>query len=140
MPTNELLEKPRKIVLAVRLLYAVVGVGIIRTILTVIRHADVRSPYFLIIVKLLLYSLSIYLIHETSRGKNWARWSIVVILLLGFPLTILPAFDSITHSPVQSLLVFLQLAMYILALVFLFHKTSSGWFAGRKHTSSPTTN
>ena len=130
--TKELLEKPAKVILAVKLLYMVVGVGIIRVSMRVIRHADVRSPDFLIFTKLLVYTASLFLIYQMGKGKDWARWSLVVIFAIGIPLTVLPAFESISHNPIHAILGFLQLGLYIVALLFLFHGSSSGWFGARR--------
>ena len=130
--TKELLEKPAKVILAVRLLYLVVGIGIFRASLRVIRHADVRSPDFLIFTKLMVYTASLFLIYQMGKGKDWARWSLVVIFAIGIPLTVLPAFDSISHNPIHTILGFLQLGLHIVALLFLFHGSSSGWFRARR--------
>ena len=73
MPTKALSERPPKVVLAVKFFYVVVGLGIIRAVMTVIRHADVRSPNFLILTKLIIYIGSFYLIYQISKGRNWAR-------------------------------------------------------------------
>ena len=101
--------------------------------MTVIRHADVRTPDFLIFIKFMVYAVSLFLIYQTARGKNWARWSLIVIFVISIPLAILPAFDAVTHNPVHSTLGFLQLGLYVVAMLFLFNKSSSGWFAaGRK--------
>ena len=132
LKSKELPVRPAKVVLAVKMLCLVVGIGIIRTTMTVVRHADVRSPYFLINMKFLIYTVSLFLIYQIGKGKNWARWSLVVILSISIPLNILPSFRSISHNPVHTLLVFLQLALYIVALVFLFHGSSSGWFGTGK--------
>lgn len=77
MPAKALSERPPKVVLAVKFFYLVVGLGIIRAAMTIIRHADVRSPYFLILTKLIIYIGSLYLIYQISKGRNWARWSMV---------------------------------------------------------------
>jgi len=132
MPTFKLSERPAKIVLAVRILYLVVGIGIIRTAMTVMRHAEVRSPDFLIIAKILIYAASLFLIYQVSKGKNWARWSLVVILSISIFLLFLPAVDAFSHNPVHTLLVFLQYTLYIVALLLLFHRKSSGWFVSGK--------
>jgi hypothetical protein len=132
MQTKKLSETPVKVVVALRLLYLVVGIGIIRTAITVMRHADVRSPYFLIFTKFLLYAVSFFLIYQIGKAKNWARWSIVALLTISIPIVILPSFESISHHTIYALLVFLQLALYIVALVFLFHGSSSGWFSTGK--------
>jgi hypothetical protein len=114
------------------MLYLVVGLGVIRAAMTVIRHADVRSPEFLIFAKFLIYSASLYLIFEVGKGKNWARWSLVGILVVSIPLTVLPNFDSITHYPVHAIFGFLQLGLYMVAMLFLFHESSAAWFGAGK--------
>ena len=90
MPTQELSARPGKIVAAATLLYLVVLIGMIRTAMTVMRHADVRSPQFLIFTKIVIYTVSVYLIYRVSKGKNWAKWLLVLILALAFPLSVLP--------------------------------------------------
>ena len=132
MPTQALSERPPKVALAVKFFYVIVGIGIIRAALTIIRHADVRSPYSLIITKLIIYAGSLYLIYQLSKGRNWARWLMVVIFIISIPLTILPAFASFSHNPVYTSLGFVQLALYIIGLVFLFHRSSSSWFGTEK--------
>ncbi|MHC4326355.1 MAG: hypothetical protein ACYSUX_18950 [Planctomycetota bacterium] len=72
------------------------------------------------------------MIYQIRKGKNWARWLLVAILAIAVPLNILPSFGSISHNTVHALLVFLQSALYIVALVFLFHGSSSGWFGTGK--------
>ena len=129
MSIKELSERPPKVVLAIKLLYLVVGIGMIRAVMTVLRHADVRSPYFFIITKLFIYTGSLFLIYQLGKGKNWAKVSLVVILAISIPLTILPAFESISHNPIHTLLGFMQIILYVVALVFLFHNNSSNWFA-----------
>ena len=132
MPAKALSERPSKVALAVKFFYLIVGIGIIRAVMTIIRHVDVRSPYSLIITKLIIYAGSLYLIYQLSKGKNWARWSMVVIFIIAIPLTILPGFASLSHNPVHASLGFVQLALYIIGLVYLFHRSSAGWFGAEK--------
>jgi len=132
MPTQALSERPPKVSLAVKFFYVVVGIGIIRAAMTIIRHADVRSPYFLIITKLIIYAGSLYLIYQLNKGRNWARWLLVVIFVIAIPLVILPAFVSYSHNPVDTLAGFIQTALYIIGLAFLFHRSSSSWFGAEK--------
>jgi hypothetical protein len=132
MQTKELLEKPAKVAHAIKMLYLVVGIGVIRTMITVIRHFDVRSPYFLIVTKSLLYAISLFLIYQIGKGRNWARWSMVVLFVISIPMYILPNFDALFHNPIHSLLGVVSLGLYIVALVFLFQQSSSEWFSGKK--------
>ena len=132
MPTKALSERPLKVAHAAKMFYLVVGLGIIRAVMTIIRHADVRSPYFLIYTKLIIYAGSLFLIYQLSKGRNWARWLMVVIFIICIPLVILPAFASYSHNPVDALLGFIQTALYIIGLVFLFLRSSSSWFGAEK--------
>lgn len=132
MTISEIAVRPAKVALAVKMLYLVVGIGILRTAITVMRHADVRSPHFLISAKFVIYAVSLFLVYQIGKGRNWARWSLVVIFVCNIPLTILPAFGSFSLVPVHTLLGFLQLGLYIFALVLLFHAGSSEWFGMAK--------
>jgi hypothetical protein len=132
MSIKELSQRPEKVITAVKLLYLVVAIGIIRTAMTVIRHVDVRSPHLLIISKMLIYAASVFLIYQVSKGRNWARWLLLAILAIAFPLSVLPTFDAILHNPIHTLLGFLQLALYIVAMIFLFHRSSSQWLGAGK--------
>ena len=132
MPKEDSWQKPAEAVLAAKMLYLVVVVGITRTVMTVVRHVDVRSPYFLMSVKLSIYVISVFVIYQLSKGKNWARWSLVAIFTICIPLAILPIFDSFSHSPVHSLLGLLQLALFVYSFVLLFCKKASTWFKQEK--------
>ena len=128
MSVKKLSERPAKVVYAVNMLYLVVVVGAMRTVMTVIRHAGVRSPYFLIFTQLLIYVGLLFLIYQVDMCKNWARWSLIVVFTICIPLTIIPLFESISYNPVHTILGFLQLGLYIVSLFFLFHKSSSSWY------------
>jgi hypothetical protein len=132
MSSKALTQKPEKVVNAVKLLYLMIAIGMLRTFMTVMRHADVRSPYSLIFTKVLIYAASVFLIYQISRGKNWARWLLLVIFAIAFPLSVLPTLDAFSHNPVHSLLGLLQLGLYIAAMVFLFHRSSTEWLSSGK--------
>ena len=137
MSTKELSESPAKVTHAVKMLYLVVAIGVTRASMTVIRHADVRSPGFLIFAKFLIYSASLFLIYQAGKGKNWARWSLVGIFVVSIPLTILPNFDTITHNPIHAIFGVLQLGLYSVAVLFLFHESSAAWFGAGKISKQP---
>lgn len=132
MATSEQIVKPPKVILGEKLFYLIIGIAVIRKTLTIVRHIDVRSPQNMIIWNFLIYSSCVFLIYQLGKGKNWARWSLVLILGYSFPMAILPAFDMASHTPVQTLLVSIELVLYIIGLVCLFHKSSSCWFTAMK--------
>lgn len=122
--------QPAQVRHAVRLLYAVVALGVIRTLIVVIRHWEVRSPDLLLVTKFVIYALSLALIHQLARGRDWARWTLVAILTIALPMTILPNLDALTITPVYSLLGVAQLGLYVWALVLLFRAPGGDWFRG----------
>jgi hypothetical protein len=122
-------EKPAKVDLALRLLYLALAIGVLQMIMTLISHLEVRSPDFLIYTSLARFAVVLFLIYQTGKGRNWARWSLGGIFVIGIPLAILPAIQSISHNPLYNILELVQFALLIVALVLLFHRSASPWFA-----------
>ena len=129
---NAPMPKPEKIVLAMKLLYLIVGIGVLHTAITILRHVDVRTPHFLIVVKLSVYAISLFIIYQVGKGRNWARWSLIGIFVVCLPLTILPAFRAFSHNPIVSSMMFLQLVLYLMALGLMFHSTTKSYFDKEK--------
>ena len=130
MATNEWVARPDKVTLAVKFFYLICGIGVVRTTVTVLRHIDVRSPTTLIITKLLIYTVSVFLIYQTGKGKNWARWIMVAIFVGYLPIEILPLFEELSHNPVNAFLGFVSVGLSLVGFVLLFSKESSAWFVG----------
>ena len=120
-------KQPISISISVILMFAVVAIGFLRTGMTIGRHLDVRTPYMYLGTKTLIYALSVFLIYQVSKGRNWARWTLMAILAIAIPLGVLPTFDSIEHSPLHAQLGFGQMGALIIAAVFLFLPQSSSW-------------
>mgnify|MGYP001554150777 FL=1 len=133
MSHQALQDRPDMVSYAVWLLYGLIGTGIVRTSITVIRHADVGSPYTLIATKLAIYIVTVFLIYQISRGKNRARWVLLAFGAIALPLSIIPTFDSFTHIPFHSIPGLIQLGLYIVAMVLLFQQNSSAWFSPANH-------
>jgi isoprenylcysteine carboxyl methyltransferase (ICMT) family protein YpbQ len=128
------LERPAKVVLAIRLFYLVIAFGVAQVIMTVARHYDVRSPDFLILSKVLWYVACIYVLYELGKGKSWAQWLMVALFFASIPLAILPAFGVLTHNLWGASITFLQVGLYVAALFLLFDRRSLDWFDAEKHS------
>ena len=119
--STTLSARPAKVALAIKMLYVVIGIGVIRTAMTVMRHIDVRSPDFIIISKAAIYAFLLYLVYQIGKRKNWARWTLVAIFVVHVPLTILPAFESLSHNLVHTMLGFVQLSWFSVNRSFPVH-------------------
>ena len=125
-------ELPQKIDLAVKLLYGVVALGIVRTVMNAINHIDVRSIGLVHLGHAFVFAVSGYLIYKISKQQNWARITVLAILIIDIPLTVLPMFDSIKHSPLNNGLGLMQAGIFIAAMVLLYRPESSLWFNNGK--------
>jgi hypothetical protein len=128
MSTAAVLERPAKFVLALRMLYVGIGIGVIRTAIVVLRHLEVRTPDFIIMVKLVIWAGVLYAIFQTGKGRNWARWLLMALFVVTIPLNLLPLIPSFTDYPVDGSLGVLQYALFFIALGLLFHPNASAWF------------
>jgi hypothetical protein len=128
MPTAAVLERPAKVVLALRMLYLGIGIGVIRTAIVVLRHLEVRTPDFIIMAKLVIWAGVLYAILQTGKGRNWARWLLVGLVIVTIPLNLLPLIPAFTDYPIDGSLGVLQYALLFIALGLLFHANASAWF------------
>jgi hypothetical protein len=120
--------RPEKVSQAIKLLYGVLGISILRLVWTVVSHIDVRSPAMTILSSIMVYTVFIFLLYHLGRRKNWARIGIALIFAISIPLAIMPMFQSITHSVVVNGLGLIALVIYVVALLWLFQQDSSNWF------------
>jgi len=119
------------------MLYVGIGIGVIRTAIVVLRHLEVRTPDFIILVKLVIWAGVLYAIFQTGKGRNWARWLLVALFIVTIPLNFLPLIPTFTDYPVDGSLGVLQYALFLIALGLLFHPDASAWFRkGRSSTRS----
>jgi len=56
----------------------------------------------------------------------------LVLFVIGLPFSILPLLKSLAANPFSGLLGIVQIAIQLIALVFLFQKISSDWFKEMK--------
>jgi hypothetical protein len=132
MPTAAVPERPAKVVLALGMLYLGIGIGVIRTAIVVLRHLEVRTPDFIIKVKLVIWASVLLSIFLTGKGRNWARWLLVALFSVTIPLNFLPLIPTFTAYPVDGSLGALQYALFFIAVGLLFHPNASAWFAKRR--------
>jgi hypothetical protein len=128
---------PAKVVLALKTLYVGIGIGVIRTAIVVLRHLEVRTPDFLIMVKVVIWAGVLYSIFQAGKGRNWARWVLVGLLIITIPLNLLPLLPAFADYPVDGSLGVLQYALFFIGVGLLFHPDSSAWFGNGADSRSP---
>jgi len=119
---------PAKVDLAVKLLYGVVAIGVIRAIINIVNHIEVRSIGMTHFIHGLAFLLSGYLIYQVGKQQNWARITLLLILIIEIPFSILPMFDSIAHSLLNNGLGLVQALLFVTAMVLLYRPEAHDWF------------
>ena len=134
MSNSNQLAQPSKVATAIKLLYATLGIGIIRSIIESSRHAEASSVGFVLFITFAVFGFMWLLIYMTGKGNNWARITFIVLFNMGIPLSILPMIQSLTLNPISGVLGLIQVVMQVVALVFLFQGESSAWFKAIKQS------
>ncbi len=128
-------EQPSKVGTAVTLLYATLGIGIIRSIIESSRYAEASSVGYVIYIMFSVFGLMWFLFYMIGKGRNWARITFLILFILGVPSSIF-IIQSLTHNPISGILGIAQVVMQSVALVFLFQGGSSVWFKAMKQSKT----
>lgn len=124
--------KPESVRKALLLLYATLGVGVVRSVIDfprlVERSAAAGGLGFLVFVG--VFTLAILWLNIFLIGKryNWARYLFLVLFVLGVPFSIKPLIESLSTAPISGLLGLVQAIAQAVGLVLLFKTSSAVWF------------
>jgi len=121
-------NRPKKVDMAVKLLYASLGLGVLRSILEAKILAQMPSLTLVIAVTLVTLAILGFLIYKIGCGRNWARITFLVLFLLGLPLTVHALYNSLSRNLASTLLGICQFLVQLVALVYLFQKDARVWF------------
>ena len=121
-------ERPEAVRTAVTLLYATLGLGVVRSALEGARLAAETSAVAFGAIALFSLALTAFLTYMAGRRRNWARITLLVLFLIGVPLSVKPLAASLIAAPVSGLLGLAQVVLQVVALVLLFRPASSAWF------------
>ena len=118
------MNKPSSVKIAQTLLYCIVGVKILDTI--IFSHGR-GIPACI---------LALYLIFMIGKGRNWARSAFLVLPIIDLIVFFVVLYLCIVNGTQLSMPLFLlNIGVYVvllIALVFLFEKSSSEWFKFKK--------
>jgi hypothetical protein len=148
MPLNEAeLSRPKRVLVAITLLYAALGIGVTRIVLdlysgypitgppwlmTMVNQTGITwlLPIVLLLSALVTFTLLLVLIYLIGQGKNWARISFLVLWLIGILLFLsaTPLRRFLAAHPISGMFALLQYVFQVVALVLLFQNESSRWF------------
>ena len=126
--TEEQSTRPAIVSNAVKLLYATLGIGVVRAVLEFPTLVQQTSVIFVLFIWAVVFGVIWFLIHKIGSRRNWARITFLVLFIVGVPFSVLPLLQSLSAAPVSGLIGILQMAGQVVALVMLFQGTSNAWF------------
>jgi hypothetical protein len=121
-----------KVKTAVRLLYLSLGIGVLDRIIEASMNKRMESPGYFVFKLFFVFGIMWLNIFLIGRGLNWARIIFLGLFIIGLPFFVIRLSQSLPASPISGLLDIGDGVIQLVALVFLFHKTSSDWFREMK--------
>jgi hypothetical protein len=129
-------NRPDKVSTAITLLWITIAIGIVSSTINFsaslkVAEASGLGLAWLIFTLYFTFLFLAFFIYKIGQGRNWARITFLVLFIIGVPMTIY----SYLTTPIDIFSLLLGLAstiMQLVALVFLFQKSSSDWFKSKK--------
>ncbi|MBI4149487.1 hypothetical protein HY491_03490 [Candidatus Woesearchaeota archaeon] len=120
--------RPNRVSTAIKLLYLSVVISIVQSFFT--SPALDNIPPLALIIFVNMFSLAIlsFFIFMAAKGRNWARIVLLVLFIAGIPFFIYSLPRLLLLNPINGILNIGNTILTIIALVFLFQKSSSDWF------------
>jgi hypothetical protein len=140
-------EKPKEIVLAIKLLWAYFAVSILGMVLNwghVILMARTKSPdfpppnfpmtleMFLILTMSLSLTILLWIILKISSSRNWARILYLITMIIGVPSWLLNFMEMMEGPKMVIVLSIFAIFLSLGACVLLFTRPSNAWFKEQK--------
>ncbi len=129
VPPTPLFHKPASIVAAKNILYAALFLSILTWAIgrwTTALYAS--TPVESVVILVVLVGISFALIKCIGFGMKWARVVLLVLFLLGLAVLPWTVVALLNASMVVAVLSLLQTILQIIALYYLFSRTSTLWF------------
>ena len=135
-------EKPSQINTAVNLLWASLAIGFVKSIMDMQQLGSQASPAFTNFILISVIAVMALFIVFISKGKNWARITLLVLFILGSLPSIPLILGEFIRSPVLGAFSLIQIVLQVVAMYLVFTKPGAMWFkkdekfeSNRKHES-----
>lgn len=138
MATKHKANKPQpdKVSIAIKLLYLALAIEIFQLILNASALSKLASFISVIITNVIILAILALFIFMIGKGKNWARYALLVYSVIFIPMSIYSMFQSpVQLNPFAIVISISTAALQIIALVLLFQKPSADWFKLKKRQS-----
>ena len=136
--TPNQVTRPAEVSKGVKLLYRMLGLGVINSIITMFTIPNSELGFTLTIL-IFVFLAMIYIIQKIGSRSNGARITFLVLTMIGTPFSLMTLIQNFEYYPVSSLITLIISIFQIVALVYLFQKPSSEWFTQGRVISTTST-
>lgn len=131
-------QKPAQIVMATRLLWFTLALGVVNSALEWQFLTSTTSVGLLVSTQLLTFAVVAWLTIMISRGRNWARITFLIMSIIGLPVVFMQFQAMFARSPISGAISVLQLLLQIGALYLMFSEPGRRWFRRAKPVAATT--
>lgn len=128
MDAQSAVQKPESVSTAVKLLWAALALGLVKTLVDITHLSGVAPSVFTNTVLVLVFALNGFFIFKIAAGKNWARITYLVLFIIGVLPSIPIVLGEFSRSAVLGALSVAQVGLQACALFLLFSQPGAGWF------------
>ena len=131
-PVPQAIERPREVLIAVRLLWATLALAAVGIFFTPSQAALAGLWTYVVIALAVVGVLWAWVIYKIYQGANWARVLFVVLVGLGILFLLISwrtYVATFRASPMAAADSITQTVLEIIAAVMLFSQNSNAWFA-----------
>jgi len=125
------LQRPKEATLAVKLLFASLGIGLLRGLSgLMLKPSGAMIVAALIVIA--IFALGFFLVWKISAGRNWARIILLVLVVINLPFALLANLAELKRSVLSGALSIIIEVLIWIGTYLLFTKNSNLWFKNRK--------
>jgi hypothetical protein len=132
-------KQPSNVAHFEQLMYLSLAIGLINSALTwnhsVAQAFKLGGAYFVLFIQIFVFAFIVMFIWLIARRrKNWARWVLLVLFVLGIPASVRLIGQWLRLEPLVGALSVVQSLLQVVALVSVFTGNARDWF---KRTPAP---
>lgn len=125
-------ERPAHVSWAVMALTSSIVVGFLASVLRLAGRVSGTAMILALAIVVVFFLVYGFLILKISRGRNWARIILLVLVLFGTPFAVPAYFVEIKKNFFSGALSILVASLQLLGTGLLFTRNSNPWFRRRK--------
>jgi hypothetical protein len=125
-------ERPKEVTWAALLLSASLIIGGIRAISDLTHKVSGASFFVAVLILLVFLGVFFFFVSKIAAGRNWARLTLLVLLILQLPFAVLGSIAEVRTNVAHGSLSIVIATLQFLGVGLLFTKNSNPWFRKQK--------